>query len=53
MTAEPLPWICPDCGHFIVRVDRVRCRRCNRSPAMVTYLGSQQADEIRASAQTR
>lgn len=41
------PWICPACGHFIVRADRIDCRFCATGPPMVAYTGSEQAIAIR------
>ena len=39
------PWICPSCGHFLVRADPVACRRC--TVMVVAYTGSEQAESIR------
>jgi hypothetical protein len=41
------PWICPTCGHFIVRADQVNCRTCEQATLMVLYAGSEQASAIR------
>ena len=47
MTGKVHPWICPTCGHFIVRFDRVECQSCDGHPAMIPYTGSEQAAAIR------
>ena len=44
------PWICPACGHFVVRADQVACRLCDARPQMIGYTGSEQAIAIRHSA---
>lgn len=37
MTEGNQPWICPACGHFIVREDQVACRLCDDKPPMIAY----------------
>jgi len=44
---ERRPWICPTCGHFLVRPDAITCRRCSPAVPLVAYTGSEQADTIR------
>ena len=43
------PWICPTCGHFIVRLDPTGCTSCETGVMTVPYTGSEQADMIRRS----
>lgn len=44
------PWICPACGHFIVRAGQIECRFCATRPPMAAYTGSEQATAIRHAA---
>lgn len=41
------PWICPTCGHFLVRPDPAVCQQCSPAVTLVAYTGSEQADTIR------